>query len=305
MNEFYTAIGISKQAFYQQLERYNRHQDYRWQLLFLIQEVREDHPTMGCRDMYYKILPEIMGRDRFEHFCSEEGLMSNRRKNPARTTDSQGVKRFANLIEYLEITHINQVWQSDISYFNISGRFYYLTFIIEACSRKIVGHQVSKRLYTSDTTLPALKKAIKSRGGKIPQGLILHSDGGGQYYADEFIKVTANYGIRNSMCKYAWENGKAERINGVIKNNYLIHRKINTFDELVKEVDRSVYLYNDQKPHIALQRKTPNQFEKDYFCRGEKFEDKPISDRMKKSLPKGYSALGGSGEKFSDETKSL
>ncbi len=57
------------------------------------------------------------------------------------------------------------------------------------------------------------------------------------------------------MCEYAWENGKAERINGVIKNNYLKHRNINTYEELVKEVDRSVYLYNSDKPHIELKRK--------------------------------------------------
>ena len=67
------------------------------------------------------------------------------------------------------------------------------------------------------------------------------------------------------MCEYPWDNGKVERLNGVIKNNYLIHRDINSFEELKKEVARTVLLYNQEKPHIELQRKSPNEFEKIIF----------------------------------------
>ena len=75
------------------------------------------------------------------------------------------------------------------------------------------------------------------------------------------------------MCQYPWENGKAERINGVIKNNYLIHRIIHSFEQLQTEVDRSVLLYNTEKPHSKLQRKSPNQFEKEYLCINNSIED--------------------------------
>ena len=71
------------------------------------------------------------------------------------------------------------------------------------------------------------------------------------------------------MCQYPWENGKAERINGVIKNNYLQHRNITTFSELIREVDRSVQLYNHEKPHIKLKRKTPIQFENSIFAKSD------------------------------------
>ena len=82
--------------------------------------------------------------------------------------------------------------------------------------------------------------------------LIFHSDGGGQYFDKEFLKLTSLHQFKNSMCEFAWENGQAERINGVIKNNYLIHRTIKSYEELVTEVDRTVYLYNHDKPHIKL-----------------------------------------------------
>ncbi len=221
---------------------------------------------MGMRDMYYKILPSHMGRDKFEHLCKEQGLWSVRKRNFHRTTDSSGVIRFPNLLEQATVTGIDQAWQSDITYFEVNGRYYYLTFIIDAFSRRIIGHQVAANLHTVDTTLPALRKAVKTRGGSVPPGLIMHSDGGGQYYARDFLDYTAQHQMRNSMCEYAWENGKAERINGVIKNNYLRHRIISNIEDLVREVDRAVELYNREKPHKALKRKAPTTFELEWVA---------------------------------------
>lgn len=237
------------------------------QILILVYRIREDHPTMGVRDIYYKLLPDCIGRDKFEEFCKRAGLSVERKLNYRRTTDSSGVIRFDNLLTDLEITRVNQVWQSDITYYEVSDRFYYLTFILDAFSRVIVGYHVSQSLKTEQTTLPALRLAVKFRLklNMSITGLIFHSDGGGQYYDKDFLSFTAKNGIINSMCEYPWENGKAERINGIIKNNYLQHRKITTFEQLVREVDRSVKLYNHEKPHSMLKRKTPIQFENSIF----------------------------------------
>lgn len=267
MNVLYMSIGISKQSFHQKEDRWLKLKSEQEQLLLIIYQIRTDHPTMGSRDMYYKLHPQCMGRDAFERFCKEQNLTVGGVKNFRNTTDSSGVIRFDNLLTDLVVTGVNQVWQSDITYFEIAGIFYYITFIIDSFSRRIVGHQTSKRLTTEQTTLPALEMAIKLRKkeGLNVNGLIFHSDGGGQYYAKKFLNLTKEYEFKNSMCSYAWENGKAERINGVIKNNYLIHRAIKDFKELQKEVDRSVQLYNSDKPHINLQRKTPIEFEKKYI----------------------------------------
>lgn len=267
MNNLYKSVGISKQGFHQWLDRMRKIKSEQNQVLWLIGKIREDHPTMGLRDMYFKLNPETMGRDAFERFCKEEGLMLERKKDGRRTTDSTGVIRFDNLIEGLEIDRINQVWQSDITYFEMDNRFYYITFVEDSRSRRIVGHNVSDRLTTEQTTLPALEMAIslRIREGVNLKGLIIHSDGGGQYYDKEFLKITGKYELENSMCEYAWENGKVERLNGVIKNNYLRHREINGFEGLKKELDRTVYLYNHEKPHIALQRKSPVEYENNYI----------------------------------------
>ena len=297
MNLLYKSIGITKQCFHQYMERSGRRRNEELQLLQFIYDIREDHPTLGARDMYYKIQPDCMGRDAFELFCKKEGLGSKRKVNYCRTTNSSGVERFLNLIQDLQITRINQVWQSDITYYEIGNRFYYITFIIDAYSRRIVGHSVSKRLFTEQTTLPALEMAIKVRKLQNLKGLIFHSDGGGQYYDHKFLTLTDDKGMVNSMCEYAWENGKAERINGVIKNNYLRHRTIQKYEDLIKEVDRSVLLYNTEKPHIKLQRKSPIEFENHYFYNGQKTGGEKSTTELKIHSHEGQNSPSDCGQK--------
>lgn len=272
LNKLYKALGVSKQSFHQRMNRSLKQQAYEHQLLPLIYELREEHPTMGCRDMYYVLQPKFVGRDKFEFFCKNLGLSSKRVTNGRKTTESSGVVRFENQTLNLELETINQLWVSDITYYRVNNKFYYLTFIMDAFSRKIIGHHVSERLFTEQTTLPALKMATKLRRRSKATKTILHSDGGGQYYDKDFIKHTKKSNLINSMCTYPWENGKAERINGVIKNNYLKHRRINDYTQLKKEVDRSIKLYNDKKPHIALKRLTPNSYEKAIFNKQKLFE---------------------------------
>ena len=265
LNQLYQAVGVSKQAYHQRMDRQISQRSQEHQLLHLVYQIRQDHPTMGCRDIYYKIQPDFMGRDKFEAFCKAHGLSSKKPVNYRRTTDSSGVIRFVDITIGLELTGINQVWVSDITYFQVGDKFCYLTFITDSFSRRILGYSVSRRLFTDQTTLPALQMAIKARSGMNIQGTIFHSDGGGQYYQHEFLKLTARYNLRNSMCEYPWDNGKAERINGVIKNNYLAHRDIKSYEHLVEEVARTVRLYNEEKPHIRLKRLMPIEFEKLYL----------------------------------------
>jgi transposase InsO family protein len=261
LNEMYRSIGITKQGFHKQLIRHQYYHEEVLNMLEIIRQIRVDHPTMCCRDMYYKINPMFVGRDRFEAICKEHGFMVESGRNYRRTTDSSGVVRFDNLLKDKELTDINQAWSSDITYFEIDNAFYYITFVLDCYSRRILGHQVSSRLLTEQTSLPALKKAIKVRGNKLPEGIIFHSDGGGQYYDQEFIRLTERYKFKNSMCEYAYENGKSERLNGVIKNNYLKHWPIEDLGQLIEAVDRAVDLYNSDKPHSSLQRSTPIAFE--------------------------------------------
>jgi putative transposase len=254
MNQLYRTLGVSKQAFHQRMNRYLESQDEREQLLTIIHQVRREHPEMGAREMYFLLSPHSMGRDKFEQFCFENGLRVPRKPSFVRTTNSLGVTRFPNLLVDFKLVAPNQVWASDITYYRIDDEFYYLTFIIDLYTRVIVGYSVSRTLLTEHTTLPALKTALRNR--KISAGLILHSDGGGQYYCKLFLEITRSYLIRNSMGKTAYENPNAERINGTIKNSYIRHYNPKDYADLIRQTARAVKNYNI-RPHSSLKRVSP------------------------------------------------
>jgi putative transposase len=260
MSQVYQYMGYSKQSFHQKLNRQLKQKERELLLLPLVAELRREHPGVGARQLYLILKPEGIGRDRFEALCFENGYKLPRSKAYRRTTDSTGVVRFPNLVAGLELTGVNQVWSSDITYYQIGDKFYYLTFIIDQFSRKIVGQHVGKRLLTTDTTLPALRKAVAER--KPAPGLIFHSDGGGQYYCNKFVDMTEANHISNSMCEMPYENPFAERINGTIKNQYLKGYNPTDFMSLKKMTIRAVYNYNNVKPHSSLNKLSPASFEK-------------------------------------------
>lgn len=259
MNVLYSVLQMSKQAFHDRLNTHIRKQEELEQMLPLLRNIRQDHPKMSSRHIYIMIRPQTIGRDRFEAFCFERGLKVEVKRCFKRTTNSLGVTRFENHLLNLELTHVNQVWVSDITYYEINNRFYYLTFIMDLYSRTIVGYSVSENLFTENTTLMALKMALKVRQGCNLKGLIIHSDGGGQYYSKEFLAITKD--MVNSMCESVYENIHAERINGTIKNQYLEGYKPANFEELKKMTTKAVNMYNRYKPHKSLSGLTPLAFE--------------------------------------------
>jgi len=231
------------------------------QLIPLINEIRRDHPRMSARDIYLKLKPSCMGRDQFEHFCMDSGYRIKKLRNYRVTTNSLGVTRFPNMIKDIEVTRVNQVFVSDITYFDIGFATYYLTFIMDLFNREIVGWSASDNLRTESTTLPALHKVITERGRTNLKGAIIHSDGGGQYYCKEFKTLTKKLGMINSMTEEkVYENSHAERLNGVIKNNYLYPYGPTNMTSLRRLLDKAVLMYNTGKPHKALGKLTPSMF---------------------------------------------
>jgi len=270
MNQIYRAIGTSKQNVHQRLQRELHQLEEQGQLCRVVEQVRTDHPGMGAKLLYKKIMPETMGRDRFYAWYRSEGFTVHPRKNWRRTTDSSGVIRFENLIDKIELTGINQVWVSDITYYEIGDRFYYITLVMDQYSRKIKGFSASRSLRSEETTIPALQMALKELNmGDKP---IIHSDGGGQYYSKSFLSLTANKLI-NSMGKSAYENPYAERLNRTIKSSYLKGYAPVDFKRLCEDLKKAVQMYNKEKPHLGLKGRTPVFFENQYNKNKLKFND--------------------------------
>jgi len=255
------------------------------QLIPLINEVRRDHPRMSARDIYLKLQPSCMGRDQFERFCMDSGYRVKKLRNYRVTTNSLGVTRFPNKIKDIKFTCVNQVFVSDITYFDIGNDTYYLTFIMDLYNREIVGWSASDNLRTESTTLPALHRVINERGRANLNGAILHSDGGGQYYCKEFKTLTKKLEMINSMTEEkVYENSHAERLNGIIKNNYLYPYGPTSMNSLKKLLDKAVLMYNTGKPHKALGKLTPNMFKSMVETNDNFLIQKPLSTikRIKK-----------------------
>lgn len=229
-------------------------------MLRIVRQIRRDHPKMSARVMYDMIRPVYFGRDKFEKICFENGFKVSQKPNFKRTTNSWGVTRFANLTEGVELNRINQVWVSDITYYEIEDRFVYITLIMDLFSREVIGHQLSSTLRTVDTTLPALKMGIEAMGSCGLQGTIFHSDGGGQYYDKAFRKLLCSQGMRSSMAENVYENPHAERLNRTIKTDYLKEYRPANYKELKSYLDKTVVMYNNSRPHKSLNGIPPAQF---------------------------------------------
>ena len=262
MNSLYKMTGISKQAFHQHRTRCftsNKEVDL---IIEHANQIRTEHSQIGCRKMYEIIKPPTMGRDKCEKILLDNGFKVRYQPNYKRTTYSQYKERYPNLIEGMELTDINQVWQTDITYFFANGRHYYLTFIIDVYSRRIVGYHAADHL-RAEANIEALKMAISNRKKQDIKGLIHHSDRGSQYIDKEYLKILNDNNIKISMCEYAYQNAYTERANGIIKNEYLKHRTILSYDQLVNQLSKVINLYNEKRPHGRLHNKlTPVNFEK-------------------------------------------
>jgi putative transposase len=242
----YQATGISKQAVHQYNNRQEIFEKKLSDLLVEVDELRSEHPGCGVEKMYKTLNPDFIGRDKFIEIFMELGYRVQQVKNFYRTTIPVSHK-YPNLIEGVVITKENMVWQSDITYFDVGGKFYYLVFIIDVYSRKIVGYTVSDSL-RAEANVRALKMALKER----PAPKIHHSDRGSQYVYKHYIDLLKSNGTHISMGLQAQDNAYAERVNGVIKNEYLKHKQIQTYEALKSEVKHVVHHYNNKRIHGSL-----------------------------------------------------
>ena len=269
-------MGISRQGVHQAVQRQGILAAQIEQIVAFAQAIRREHPKMGARIIYGKMALspdcrdwfEQFGRDKIEAILLNNGFRVVKAKNYHKTT-VRGYFVFKNLIKEMTINTINQVWVSDITYFFVVQTgvvtHYYLTFIMDLCSRRLIGFAVSDNLTTESTTLPALQMALKVRHiseNQIIKNLILHSDGGGQYADKNFLALMKKHNIISSMGKQAYDNPNAERINGTIKNDYLLPWEVNSFAKLELLTPKAIKNYNQDRPHSALKGLSPIEFEK-------------------------------------------
>lgn len=252
---FYKSVGISKQAVHQYAKRQLDFDQKVEQLIIETDELRAAHPGCGVEKMYHILKPNFIGRDRFIELFMELGYRIKRKKNYRRTTYSSRVN-YPNLIKGVTISSPSEIWQSDITYIQAGGRFYYAVFILDVFTRKIVGYKVSDNMRAS-ANVSALKMALKGH----PPPRIHHSDRGSQYTYKGYLSMLKEHNCSVSMGLTAQDNAYAERINRTIKEEYLDHWKPQSFNQLKRQMKKAVMNYNSKRIHNEIDRRTPTELE--------------------------------------------
>lgn len=234
--------------------------------LELVRLWRREHPCLGTRKLYHLIGPELkkagikLGRDRLFAELKAAGLLVRRRPSawPKTTHVDRTLPVFRNLVKGRKVNGPNQAWVSDITYIRTQEDFVYLALVTDCFSRKIVGFHLGKSLQ-SQLSLQALNQALPNlKKGQRP---IHHSDRGSQYASHAFVQRVHQAGLRMSMTEkdHCAENALAERVNGILKQEYWLDVEFKSFGQAQKACAHSIMLYNTKRPHSELGMKTPEQ----------------------------------------------
>jgi putative transposase len=233
-------------------------------VLELVRAERRHQPRLGVRKLYHLIQAELkaagvkMGRDRLFRELRREGLLVERKPSewPKTTRFDANLPVFKNLIKGRGVTGRNQVWVADITYIRTWEAFMFLSVITDRWSRKIVGYHLAETL-ESQGTLVALALALKNlRKGERP---IHHSDRGCQYASHGYVERVEAAGLQMSMTEknHSAENAVAERVNGILKQEYWMDENFETKPEARRAAAEGIHLYNHRRPHTALGFRTP------------------------------------------------
>lgn len=254
---------MSRQNFYKGRKQRIRQETDAGLIEELVKAERALQPRLGGKKLHRMLQEQLMqagveiGRDLFFKVLGERGLLLEPLPKSPRTTNSRhSLPVFRNLVTGMELTGPNQAWVSDITYIRTDEGFLYLSLITDAWSRKIVGYHAGDTLET-EGCLMALEKAVKELvDGMFP---VHHSDRGCQYCSHLYTGKLREYGLGISMTEemHCYENAKAERVNGILKQEYYLGGSFRTKQQAVMAVDQAVCLYNTRRPHLALKYKTP------------------------------------------------
>lgn len=266
VEELCRLFGYSRQAYYQHLKHEHATRVQEDVIIKMVEKERRYQPRAGSRKLFDMLCPKLamqgisMGRDAFIELLRENHLLVRRSRKRVTTTNSRHwMRKYPNLIKEFIPVEPHSLWVSDLTYIETGEGFMYLWLITDAYSRKIVGWSLEETM-EAEGALRALDMAL----AQLPsQGYILihHSDRGSQYCSDKYVRTLEAFGISISMTENGnpLENAIAERVNGILKNEWLDVYKPRTKAEAASCVSRAIKIYNTRRPHLSIGKLTPEQ----------------------------------------------
>jgi putative transposase len=258
-------LGMCRDAYYKRRRRQVRTADRTEAALELVRAVRTEEPRTGTRKLHHRIQPALrsqglsIGRDQLFDALRGNRMLIRKKRRPQRTTYSNHQYAVApNRLKAAVITAPNQAYVSDITYVALKAGFAYLFLVTDLYSRKIVGYHLSKDL-SHYSALLALDKAIANV--KDTTHIIHHSDRGSQYCCHEFLRFLGDRGMIPSMTaeSHCYENAVAERVNGILKNEFDVDQIFESFSCAKNHVEQAIRIYNEKRTHWSLDLRTPSE----------------------------------------------
>ncbi len=235
----------------------------------LIQEIALEFPFYG----YRRITKELQNRgEKINHkkvlkIMRSENLLCRRKKafKPVTTQSNHNFEVYPNLIENIQVTGLNQIWVSDITYIHLMKGFVYLAAIIDLFSRKCIGWHLSSDIDTY-LSLNALDMAIAARQQLGFDSLIHHSDRGVQYASNDYIQKLKEFRIKISMSRSGnpYDNAFAESFMKTLKVEEVYMKEYETFEDALKNIQKFIEeVYNEKRLHSGIGYMSPNKFERE------------------------------------------
>jgi len=258
-------FGVTRQAYYQSF--------YREEFIGIEQElvlneviaIRKKHPRIGTRKLYVMLEHFMlehhikMGRDALFDLLSLHQLLIRKRRRRITTTQSNHwLKKYPNLIKEFTPTAHNELWISDITYWKTEVGLFYISLITDVFSHKVVGYNLAETMEAVES-VKALEMALSEN--KEIQNLIHHSDRGSQYFSFRYVNLLQDHYVKISMTETGdpLDNAVAERINGILKDEYLDCYTVNSFEQAKELLDAVIPLYNQERPHMSIGNLVPDK----------------------------------------------
>ena len=265
LERFCGLLGCTRQACYKNTWNRKFKSNTEQFVVNEVKSIRVEHPSIGTRKLHKLLEPFYrkhfikMGRDALFSTLSDHRLLIRRRKRRIYTTQSyHWLKKYSNLTKGWYPQVPEQLWVSDITYVPCGRQYLYLSLVTDAYSHKIMGYHIADTLEAVHC-IKALQMALNSRLHPT-QNLIHHSDRGLQYCSSSYTQLLTENNISISMTESGnpLDNAIAERINGIIKHEYLKHYSPTNLEQAAELLRKTVESYNERRPHLSIQMNTPN-----------------------------------------------
>jgi putative transposase len=267
LDELCGLFGMTGNAWHHRHKRQSGKPDDSGRVLEMVKVLRKRQCKLGTPSLYEHLRPSLkalgikMGRNALNELLQSRGLGIKQRKgrHPKTTDSTHGKETYPNITVDFVPDGPNQLWVGDITYIRRKrGGFFFLMLLTDAYSHKVVGWHINVTM-TAEDCMVALDMAL----AQLPQdhSLIHHTDRGGQYNDEEYLRRLAARGIRVSMTESGdpKENPVAERLNGILKHDQDLKQGFGSLREARKATAEAILIYNTERLHSSCDYMTPEK----------------------------------------------